>query len=260
MGRGGNQTDSASSIVAARGDEFADQRQEAIELLAQEPLSGHQVSLMCLTGSRAYGMAHDGSDADYRGFYLAPSERFLGLGAPQEQLEKNDPDLTIFEIAKFCRLAQAANPNVFEVLYAPVMCEDEIGSLIRENRRLFLSQRVRTTYTGYAHGQFKKLQAKDVKRPEKREKFARHLFRLFEQGHQLLAEGDLTLRVSDPERLRELSKAPLEVIKKEFDRLDAEVRGMSSSLPEKPDYKAIDKLVREIRLEDLAARGSAGRA
>lgn len=249
MARGtGNISD---TLLAPRSDEFAEQRQEAAELLRQEPLRGRHVSLMCLTGSRAYGMAHSGSDADYRGFYLAPTEDFLGLGQPQEQLEKNDPDLTIFELAKFCRLAQAANPNVFEVLYAPVMSEDEIGSLIRSNKQLFLSQRVRTTYTGYAHGQFKKLKSIDASRPEKREKFARHLFRLFEQGHQLLSEGDLTLRVSDPDKLRELSKAPLEVIQAEFDTLDASVRGMSSSLPEQPDYAAIDKLVREIRLETL---------
>ena len=37
----------------------------------------------CLVGSRAYGLAHSGSDRDLRGIYLAPAERHWSLfGVP----------------------------------------------------------------------------------------------------------------------------------------------------------------------------------
>lgn len=114
-----------------------------------------------------------------------------------------------------------------------------------------MSQRVRHTYGGYAHSQLRKLRNIAEQRPDKREKFARHLFRLYEQGRQLLTDGDMDIRVSDPEALRAASAAPVEEITARFDELDAEFKQLESSLPEQPDLEAVGRLLVGIRLEQL---------
>ena len=248
MGRGTSQS-TAAPLRRAQ----IDARDEAQTLLAGEPLAGNDVALLALVGSRAYGLEHAGSDSDFRGIYVAPTENALGLIAPSEQLECKEPDMTVFEFGKFCRLAAKANPNVLELLWAPVMHETEIGQLLRANRSLFLSQLVRATYAGYAHSQARKVASIEASRPERRAKFARHLFRLFDQGRQLLTEGDMDIRVSDPDHLRALSELSPEEIQARFDVLDTEFRETASSLPERADFEAISKLMVEVRLAKLGS-------
>ena len=249
MGRGAGRK--AGAHAAPPRDEHAEQRREARELLAQEPLAGRRVGLFVLAGSQAYGLARPDSDNDYRGFYVAPAAEVLGLRQPEPQLERREPDLCVYELAKFCHLAAKANPNVLEVLWAPVMASDGAGELLRANRDAFLSERVRVTYGGYAVSQLRQLEKLAGRSPERVEKFARHLFRLFEQGAALLSTGDMSIRVSDPEELRRISTAPVEEIKERFRELDARFQKLDSELPPEPDYERINELILEIRRESL---------
>ena len=100
----------------------------------------------CIIGSRAYGLSHDRSDTDRRGFYLPPASLHWSLAAVPEQLESDD-ERVYWEIGKFIRLALKANPNIIEVLYSPMVevRRPEAEELLA-NRRAFLSKRVYQTY------------------------------------------------------------------------------------------------------------------
>lgn len=115
-----------------------------------------------VSGSHAYGFATEESDIDYRGVAIPPKEYFLGFSNIFEQYEQQTPeDITIFDIRKFFKLAADCNPNVIELLWIPekwVLKRTKYIDTILENRNLFLSKKVKYTYTGYAIAQLKRIQ------------------------------------------------------------------------------------------------------
>jgi predicted nucleotidyltransferase len=114
----------------------------------------------CIVGSAAYGLIHEGSDVDHRGFYLPPADVEWSLAGVPEQLE-SDQEEVYWEIGfgKFVRLALKANPNILECLYSPLVetCTPLAQELIAQ-RSIFLSQYVHRTYNAYVLSQFKKLE------------------------------------------------------------------------------------------------------
>jgi predicted nucleotidyltransferase len=112
-------------------------------------------------GSHAYGTNTPESDEDFRGIAIAPIDCYLGTLQRFEQLEQTQPtDRVLYDIQKFCRLALEANPNILEMLYTEspdiILCTCA-GKMLRENRHLFLSTKVRFTFLGYAFAQLKRI-------------------------------------------------------------------------------------------------------
>ena len=114
-----------------------------------------------ISGSHAYGFATPDSDYDYRGIAIPPEKTVLGFAYPFDQFESKDPDRTIYNIQKFCKLASDANPNVIELLWIPeklIIKNSTWGELLRENRDIFLSKKIKFTFSGYAIAQLKRIQ------------------------------------------------------------------------------------------------------
>ncbi len=112
--------------------------------------------LLTLGGSHSYGLNTPESDVDIKGIAIPPREYFLGWLKRFEQAESHDLDLTIFDIRKFFALAAEANPNVLETLYTEeedIIHISDAGRVLRKNRDLFLSQKVKHTFSGYAASQ-----------------------------------------------------------------------------------------------------------
>jgi len=91
-----------------------------------------------------------------------PPDALLGLGGfEQYQSQTDNSDEVIYGITKFFRLALGCNPNILELLFAPIekwqVIRSEWGR-IWTMRHLFLSQRVRQTFSGYALSQLKRMQ------------------------------------------------------------------------------------------------------
>jgi hypothetical protein len=123
-------------------------------------LPSHTIFLS-LHGSHAYGTSTPESDLDVRGVCIAPREYYLGFTQAFEQAEQHEPDLTIFDLRKFLRLAADANPNVIEVLFTDPsdhLRVTKLGERLLENRNLFLSKRVKSTFSGYAVSQLRRIQ------------------------------------------------------------------------------------------------------
>ena len=130
--------------------------------------------LLTKVGSHSYGINTTGSDVDYKGIFVATKEYYLGL----KNIEQKDrgweedsdrfpvlngvKDLVFYEIRKYLKLAKDANPNILELLFE----SDEfyqyihpIGQKLIDNRELFLSKKIKYTYSGYAYAQIRKIKS-----------------------------------------------------------------------------------------------------
>jgi predicted nucleotidyltransferase len=111
-------------------------------------------------GSRAYGLAREGSDVDRKGVFVAPRRAYLGFAGGPEQLE-HSPDHVWYELRKVMRLACANNPSILEMLWTEE--EDRTiahpaGQRLIDARERFSSKRVADTFGSYALSQLGRIE------------------------------------------------------------------------------------------------------
>lgn len=126
--------------------------------------------LLALTGSRGYGLATEDSDYDYRGVFVATKPYYLGF----DKIEQQDQgwtcgegvfpcltkDTCIYELRKFLELSAANNPNILELLwFKHYLHLTNVGQELVRHKHLFLSTKVRQTYSGYGYAQIRKLES-----------------------------------------------------------------------------------------------------
>lgn len=124
---------------------------------------GSSVLMLTKAGSHAYGMATPTSDLDIRGVCIPPKDYFLGFAKTFEQIEiKGDPDVVIYDIRKFFRLAAECNPNIIEYLFVDqsdwVIKPAREWLQILEHRQAFVSRKAKHSFSGYALSQLKRIQ------------------------------------------------------------------------------------------------------
>lgn len=115
---------------------------------------------VCTHGSHAYGLNTPTSDLDIKGVAIPPTEYFHGFDKHFEQAESKDPDMVIYDIRKFFKLAAECNPNIIEVLWgdeADRRVVTPAGRLLLDARELFLSKKAKHTFSGYAAAQAKRI-------------------------------------------------------------------------------------------------------
>ncbi|AUY50495.1 nucleotidyltransferase domain-containing protein [Streptomyces sp. CB01881] len=214
------------------------------------------VLLSGVVGSTAYGFAHAGSDIDRLGLFAAPTEEFHGLHRPAESHVSTEPDVTLHEAAKWCRLALGCNPTASELAWLPddlYETRSPLGEELIAIRTSFLSAKaVRNSYLGYADQQFRKLLTRDTTDPAARRraaKHARHLVRLVEQGVRLHETGENVVRIPDPERVRRLGERIADHPATAEPLLAAAVERFSRPgvLPAAPDPRPAEAWLRRVR-------------
>jgi hypothetical protein len=209
-----------------------------------------------IVGSTAYGLSHENSDTDRRGFYLPPADLQWSLAGVPEQLE-NDNEEVYWELEKFIRLALKANPNVLECLYSPLVetCSPLAQELI-DSREIFLSRYVHRTYNSYVLSQFKKIEQDLRNQGQIRWKHVMHLIRLLLSGVEVLRRGFVTLRVDEYRdrllaiRRGDVAWSDVEDWRLALHKLLDEALA-STALPEHPDYKRANAFL--IRARRMAA-------
>lgn len=142
----------------------------------------YELILLSVAGSHLYGNSRPTSDIDYRGVFIASNDTKLGLLGKVDQVEgKNTLDLynalveagldniepttdiVLYELNRFCELAIDNNPNIMDLL-----CYDytnpnytkyinKQGITLLESRELFLSSKLKHTFSGYAMAQLKRI-------------------------------------------------------------------------------------------------------
>ncbi|OSC63924.1 nucleotidyltransferase [Streptomyces sp. 4F] len=215
----------------------------------------------CVMGSRAFGLATEDSDTDRRGVFLAPTPLFWRFEKPPTHVEGPAEEQFSWELERFCELALRANPNVLECLHSPLVeYADETGRELLALRGAFLSRRVHETFTRYAHGQRRKLDADVRIHGAPRWKHAMHLLRLLASARDLLRTGTLTVDVGDRrDSLLAVKRGevPWPEVEARMTRLaeEAERAAPGSPLPAEPDRRRVeDFLVRVRRASVLQPR------
>lgn len=121
---------------------------------------GRHVILLGLAGSYSYGTNIRTSDIDIRGIALNQKSDLIGL-TRFEQYVDEDTDTVIYGFNKVVGLLLSCNPNTIELLGLKpehYLYLSDIGRLLLDNRRLFLSQRAIQSFGGYADAQLRRLQ------------------------------------------------------------------------------------------------------
>jgi len=228
--------------------------------------------LKTYAGSHSYGTNTKDSDEDFRGTCIPPESYLLGLDT-FEQKEQNNPDLVIFSLEKFVRLALQNNPNILDVLFVAknhiVFC-NEFGHELRDLRYKFLSKRVYKTYGGYAFSQLKRMTSVDKNATGNRlksiQKFgydsknALHLIRLLKMGIEILTEGEIHVLRHDNQELLKIRRGEysLSHIEREAQRLQnlLDQAYVNSKLPNTPDYATINSWLISTHKKSLTWEGN----
>lgn len=207
----------------------------------------------CVMGSRAFGLATDGSDTDRRGVFLAPTALFWRFDKPPTHVEGPQEEQFSWELERFCELALRANPNILECLHSPrVEYVDDTGRELLALREAFLSRQAHETFTRYALGQRKKLEADLRSHGAPRWKHAMHLLRLLTSARDLLRTGRLTIDVGDerePLLAVKRGEVPWPEVESRMTRLAGETEEAlhHSPLPAEPDRRRVEDFLIRVR-------------
>jgi predicted nucleotidyltransferase len=247
------------------------------------PLNTQYLTIM---GSHAYGVADTSvkekvPDYDVYGWCIPPKEYIFkhltgaipGFGPQPQDWEQwqqhhvmdvnalggrgQEWDFNVNSIVKYFELCREGNPNMVDSLFTPENCVlhcTNMGRIVRDARKLFISKEVWARFRGYAFSQMHKMESKN---PEggRREivekfgydvKFGYHILRLLDEVEQLLETGEMDLQ-----RAREAMKSirrgewKLEDLKEwaneKSKQLD--IAFTNSKLPAKPDMNKLKELL-----------------
>lgn len=214
-----------------------------------------------LTGSKAYGLAIETSDDDWRGFYVPSTTDWFRLAEPVEQIETtNLEDYSYWEVRKYLQLLLKNNPNVLESMWSPVVeyphpaTEKIIKEYVEGQRKNILSKKIIKTYGGYATSQLKRGE-EYVARGKTKDgwKHLMHLCRLLIQGKQALLTGELKVNVGEyKERLLDIrnEKMSMEDFKKWHAELELEFNDaqLKTTLPDSPDPAITEQFLINVRM------------
>ncbi|MGY0066433.1 nucleotidyltransferase domain-containing protein [Streptomyces sp. QTS137] len=218
----------------------------------------------CVMGSRAFGLATEDSDTDRRGVFLAPTPLFWRLEKPPTHVEGPAEEQFSWELERFCELALRANPNVLECLHSPLVeYADDTGRELLALRDAFLSRRVHETFTRYAYGQRRKLEADVRAHGAPRWKHAMHLLRLLACARDVLRTGVLTIDVGGQrEQLLAVKRGevPWSEVEARMARLEREAGEAlrRTPLPEQPDRRRIEDFLVRVRRASALRAGQGG--
>jgi predicted nucleotidyltransferase len=199
------------------------------------------VCLEVVVGSTAWGLSDENSDEDVRGVFVLPAEARAGLWEPPDEIHHPETDTAYWEIGKLMQQALRADANTLETLWSPIVkVETEIGSLLRDNRRIFLSKNVEGSFGRYALNQFQRIE-RDLQRNAMREKVVEAI----EGGASNVATIVAYILVREPETAGGLEKYVYDVSRSAFDK------GLTES-------RSLDGLVEAVRSGiDVLGRDSA---
>lgn len=239
-------------------------------------------------GSRAQGLAHEGSDTDLLGIVVGPAAWYHGyLGGPDHL--SLGPDHVRYEIRRFFDLAAAASPTLVDVLWTGRdhhRIVTAAGRRLLDHRDAFLSQRLRHSFANYGRGQLDRLRSHrrwlhdppaegDDDRPHYEtwlaernlDRTARerahgydtrhgvHLVRLLRMANEILATGRVVVDRPDAAEMIAIRGGawPWDRLVGHAEALLADLATAESVLPEQVDRAFLDRLCVEIVEQVLSA-------
>lgn len=218
--------------------------------------------LQGVVGSKAYGLDTPNSDTDYLAIHAVDTDRLFTIASQPDEtavIHSGEVDSVSHEVHKACRLMLNCNPTVLEMLWLDNYSQiNEFGEHLRGIRKDFLSsRRVANAYIGFADQQFRRLEHRGRFRGSldtRREKHARHLLRMTEQGVYLLRTGQLKLKVDDPKWMHETAAeianggdAGINLALEFLNEAKAEIDEIVSPIPDAPRYDRVEDFIQRVR-------------
>jgi predicted nucleotidyltransferase len=115
-------------------------------------------------GSRAWGLGHEGSDEDVRGWFLLPFDDLVGLWDHPGEIQDPETDAAYWEIEKLLYQALRADANTLECLWSPFKKKaTPLGEKLLGMRQAFLSMNVLGSFGRYAESQFQKIERAELR-------------------------------------------------------------------------------------------------
>lgn len=231
-----------------------------------------------IMGSHAYGCNNpESSDLDVYGFCIPPLNILFPhtsgfINGYDQNLPKFEQyqsthlrdekgkvyDINCYNIVKYFRLCADCNPNMVDSLFTASTCvlhTTKIGTLVRDNRKLFLSKKAWHSFRGYAFSQLSKATSKKFESSKRKEevekygysvKYAYHLVRLMDEVEQILLEGDIDLQ-RNREHYKAIRKGEftLEELRSWFDQKEKALESLYLT------SKAVPHSIREEEIKEL---------
>lgn len=149
-------------VVRYRRDEVVPRKVGQVRYAQRRAAAWEQLApcvvLEATVGSRAWGLADEGSDVDLRGVFALPFAWTAGLVEPPLDLVREDGSATYWEVAKTIRQALRADPNTLETLFVgSVRARDPIGEWLLDARDAFVSAEIHGSFARYALSQLQRL-------------------------------------------------------------------------------------------------------
>lgn len=244
----------------------------------KKTINNHNVILLTVAGSELLGLSTGRSDRDEMGIFLESPAELIGLqpieddkyrtaedrtGRTDAPSEDGDIDLILYGLRKYVKLALGGNPNLLNMLYAPIgMCKvtTVIGEQLQMLRTKIVSKRAGRAFLGYLQAQKGRLIGSQGQKRVNRDdlvsmygydtKYAMHMLRLGLQGLNLLTDGKLVLPMSES-NVKFLTKVRrgehslnqcIEYANHYIERIEEGLETPAwDALPEKPDYAAVEE-------------------
>jgi hypothetical protein len=206
-----------------------------------------------VVGSRAHGLAGEGSDADRRGVFLAPSAEFFGLDDVQETADNPYTDEVLHELGRFVRLALKANPTIIELLWLEQYetCTQVGLELVGLRTAMLGAARVRSSYLHSAADLLKVLH----RGGERTAKTARHMARLLVTGYGLWYSGQLQVSLADPDYVQDFGErvaaGDVGIADEMVIHYEELFDSTPTQLPKEPDRERVDAWLKETRRQAL---------
>lgn len=256
--------------MITRGESIKEIKLKGLSYEESSHIFSDDIILAGYMGSIAHGTyilnsdPHSIDDKDVMAIYVRDLPYYLGLGHGRDTKEYKirEWDIVGYEIKKYIHLLLKANPNVLGLLWLPekyYIAGSNLGWALKDQRQLFVSKKAYHSFTGYAHGQLKRMEHfrfegyMGEKRKSLVEKFgydtknAAHLIRLLRMGIEFLTEGNLYVEREDAGQLISIKNGEwtLDRIKQEADALFkmANEAYITSRLPSEPDYEGAERLL-----------------
>lgn len=157
---------------------------------AEAESDSYSVEFAAITGSHSWALATEESDIDVRGVFGRPLRQILALQQilyPDTWQGSCGPlDWQLYEVAKTLRMLCAANGNVVQMFYNPLVVRcTEWGERLRELAKLCLTKRLARYFLGYATSQRKRAMR------NRGGKALVYTYREMYAGIYLMAEGEI---------------------------------------------------------------------
>lgn len=234
---------------------------------------GDRVILAGTVGSRAFNMATLDSDIDTTAVFVTPTEELLKLDYDQRERTEvtHGPDVSLYEIGHFLKLAVKGSPNVLELLWLPEhTTKSRFGTELVLMRDIFTTQKAAAGFIGAAQGMARlansyRTRADQAETEEERHrlearcrKAARHFYRNLELGRELMRNRRLTLWMSDDQREAAFEWGDLAAtdgvaftkrVKYQFDLYREQQRNMvgKNRLPAEADMDRLNNFLLDVR-------------